>query len=225
LDRSLIRTIDSDEREQMIVRSLITIFHGLFLDVVAEGVETIEQVEILKTYGCDYIQGYWFSHPLPEREFIDYCLTHRMSDEIATLPKLMLRMEWRKEWECGNETIDSQHRELIRITNELLTHVSEGKAVGKDTINLLDRLLSDCGEHFGDEEKALSAIGYPDRINHGDIHESILAKTLKMREAYRTGEVKFSTFVLFIVDDVILGHLLNEDEKFFSYIRKTRCDA
>ena len=72
LDRSLIHGADTDERAQMIVHSMITIMHGLAIEVVAEGVETVEQLEILRKYSCDFAQGFLFSRPLPSAEFVEY---------------------------------------------------------------------------------------------------------------------------------------------------------
>lgn len=72
LDRSLISNMVMDEREQMIAESMITIIHGLGIQVVAEGVETREQLEFLKKYGCDFIQGYLFSRPLAADDFEEY---------------------------------------------------------------------------------------------------------------------------------------------------------
>ena len=45
--------------------------HQLDLKVVAEGVETSEQLEFLRQHGCDYIQGYYYFRPLPESEFVE----------------------------------------------------------------------------------------------------------------------------------------------------------
>ena len=72
LDRSLISDLVRSEKEQMIVSSMITILHGIGLEVVIEGVETKEQYEKLKEYECDYIQGYLCSQPLPADEFVNY---------------------------------------------------------------------------------------------------------------------------------------------------------
>lgn len=72
LDCSLITDIVMSEKEQMIVSTMITIIHGLGLEVVVEGVETMEQYEKLKQYDCDYIQGFLFSRPLPADEFVKY---------------------------------------------------------------------------------------------------------------------------------------------------------
>ena len=43
--------------------------HGLGLRVVAEGVETLEQLERLRAFGCDYIQGYYYAKPMPIAEY------------------------------------------------------------------------------------------------------------------------------------------------------------
>jgi diguanylate cyclase (GGDEF)-like protein/PAS domain S-box-containing protein len=72
LDRSLISNMVADEREQMIAESMITIIHGLGIQVVAEGVETAEQLEFLKKFSCDFVQGYLFSRPLSADDFVDF---------------------------------------------------------------------------------------------------------------------------------------------------------
>jgi EAL domain-containing protein (putative c-di-GMP-specific phosphodiesterase class I) len=65
LDRSLIRTVPGDRDEVAIVRAGLETGHALGLVVVAEGVETEEQMAFLTAMGCDEAQGYLFNHPLP----------------------------------------------------------------------------------------------------------------------------------------------------------------
>jgi len=65
IDRSFIREIHNDSSDAMIVSSTITLAHNLDLVVVAEGVETRDQLVHLKTIGCDQVQGYYFHRPLP----------------------------------------------------------------------------------------------------------------------------------------------------------------
>lgn len=72
LDRSLIVDLEHSNKSQKIVQSLITIVHGLGLEVVTEGVETTAQYEMLKSFGCDYVQGFLLSRPLPANAFYDY---------------------------------------------------------------------------------------------------------------------------------------------------------
>ena len=64
IDRSFLRQITSDETDSMIVQAIVTLAHGLSLEVVAEGVEEIQQVERLRSLGCESCQGYHFSKPL-----------------------------------------------------------------------------------------------------------------------------------------------------------------
>lgn len=64
IDMSFIRDIDKDAKNQAIVTCLINLSHSLNIKVVAEGVETKEQIEFLKSVGCDYAQGYYFCRPI-----------------------------------------------------------------------------------------------------------------------------------------------------------------
>lgn len=69
IDGSFIADIADNSADQAIVSSIITLSRRLSMTVVAEGVETAAQLELLKAYGCDEIQGYLFSHPLDAGSF------------------------------------------------------------------------------------------------------------------------------------------------------------
>ena len=64
IDRSFIRDLPEDRDDASITRSIIAMAHNMKLEVVAEGVETVPQLEFLHAYGCDEIQGFLFSEPL-----------------------------------------------------------------------------------------------------------------------------------------------------------------
>ncbi|SNS97344.1 cyclic di-GMP phosphodiesterase Gmr [Noviherbaspirillum humi] len=68
LDRSFISTIHNDIRAQRLLRSMVAVAHELQLDIVAEGVETQEQVDFLRTIGVNHAQGYLFSKPMPAKD-------------------------------------------------------------------------------------------------------------------------------------------------------------
>ena len=69
IDRSFIRDVATDPSGASVVTSVIDIAHNLGLTAVAEGVETREQLAFLTRCGCDTLQGFLFSKPLPEHEF------------------------------------------------------------------------------------------------------------------------------------------------------------
>lgn len=73
IDRSFVQDItESDSVNRAIVRSIIALAESMELDVVAEGVETPEQLEFLKAHHCDEAQGYFFSRPVPVEQLESY---------------------------------------------------------------------------------------------------------------------------------------------------------
>ena len=69
IDRAFVIDLPTSVSSAAIVDAIVTLAHGLGLEVVAEGVETPEQLEFLRTHGCDEGQGYYFGRPLPLAEF------------------------------------------------------------------------------------------------------------------------------------------------------------
>ncbi|MDQ0063584.1 EAL domain-containing protein [Paenibacillus harenae] len=76
LDKSFISDIVSDFKKQMIFKSLIVIAHNLNLKVVTEGVETQEELSIIREHKCDAVQGYIYSPPVPAARFAEIYLEH-----------------------------------------------------------------------------------------------------------------------------------------------------
>lgn len=72
IDRSFISTIPHDQSNAHIVNTIISMAHSLNLRVVAEGVETVEQLQHLSARHCQMVQGYYFSKPLPAEELLEY---------------------------------------------------------------------------------------------------------------------------------------------------------
>ena len=73
IDQSFVRDIANDSNDQAIVRTIIAMAHSMNLNIIAEGVETEQQRELLTRSGCANFQGYLFSKPLPIDEFDVLC--------------------------------------------------------------------------------------------------------------------------------------------------------
>jgi EAL domain-containing protein (putative c-di-GMP-specific phosphodiesterase class I) len=77
IDRSFVRSVAADSGSLNVVRAVTAMAHSLGMSTTAEGVETLEQLEIVKTEGCNEIQGFLFSPALPANE-IDKILKRRI---------------------------------------------------------------------------------------------------------------------------------------------------
>ena len=69
LDMGFVQKVGTSRKHNNILIALIDLAHHLDMKVIAEGVETKNQAEFLKNYGCDYLQGYYFAKPVPQEEF------------------------------------------------------------------------------------------------------------------------------------------------------------
>ncbi len=70
IDRSFVKDVTEDPDDATLARAIITMGHSLKLKVLAEGVESPEQLEFLRQHGCDEVQGFLFSKPLPAEEVV-----------------------------------------------------------------------------------------------------------------------------------------------------------
>ena len=76
IDRAFVQEMTNRPEDASIVRAMISLAHSLNLKVVAEGVETEEQLALLEQFGCDQYQGFHFSAPLSAKEFERLLNTH-----------------------------------------------------------------------------------------------------------------------------------------------------
>ena len=73
-DRDMIQSYFKNEKAKLVLNATMRMVHDMGLKVVSEGVETKEQLDMLVELGIDYIQGYYFSKPLPADEFMAFMI-------------------------------------------------------------------------------------------------------------------------------------------------------
>ena len=80
-DRNMVQSYFVNERARLVMGTIVDMIHKMNLKIVAEGVERREELEELKRIGIEYIQGFYFSKPLPEREFLDFVKKHNLKEK------------------------------------------------------------------------------------------------------------------------------------------------
>jgi diguanylate cyclase (GGDEF)-like protein len=76
IDRSFVNDLSQDHDAQALIDGIVTLSHGLRMKVVAEGVETAEQLAYLRSHDCDEIQGYWLCKPVPAEDVCKFMARH-----------------------------------------------------------------------------------------------------------------------------------------------------
>jgi EAL domain-containing protein (putative c-di-GMP-specific phosphodiesterase class I) len=86
IDQSFVEDVTTNQSNQEIVRAIISMAHSLHIESLAEGVETAEQRDFLAAEGCDSIQGYFYSPPVPARDFEPFLQAGRIDPRVAAEP-------------------------------------------------------------------------------------------------------------------------------------------
>jgi diguanylate cyclase (GGDEF)-like protein len=76
IDRSFVQSLPDNEEDAAICAAVIALGRSMRMNVVAEGVETAEQAQVLRDLGCDEMQGYWLGRPMPGAEFAAWLVNH-----------------------------------------------------------------------------------------------------------------------------------------------------
>jgi diguanylate cyclase (GGDEF)-like protein/hemerythrin-like metal-binding protein/PAS domain S-box-containing protein len=128
------------------------------------------------------------------------------------------KIEWKSEWDSGDIEIDKQNQEILELLNNLMD-MSSIEMNFEKTINQLDILIKNIVKHYSYEEEILSNIGYKDYDKHCKIHKNLIGKIFQLKQCYENREINSSAFFSFMADDVVIGHMINEDMQFFDILQ------
>ena len=102
IDKSFVHEMTINDRDRIMVQKTIEMGHDLGMQIIAEGVETPQQLQLLRSYGCDGAQGYLFSRPIPAVEMVTWLKLYRAglvhSDPHSGQMNLL---------DCGDRDIDT----------------------------------------------------------------------------------------------------------------------
>lgn len=141
------------------------------------------------------------------------------ADENFLMPAVTVEMKWHEKWSSGNQEIDEQHRKLVLLGNGLIQAAINEEKPGV-IVEYYERLYGHFQKHFEFEEMVMEKNDYPDLDNHRKLHVDMLERMKALQQSYAQGNMKASAFFTFLVDEVITGHIQDEDSKYFKYINK-----
>jgi EAL domain-containing protein (putative c-di-GMP-specific phosphodiesterase class I)/CheY-like chemotaxis protein len=146
IDRSFVTDVHLDPDSASLVRSMISIGHNLGIKVIAEGVETAEQLGFLRRAGCDELQGYYYSPPLPP----EACLELLQGSSVLYLPSNILKDQERYLLLIDDDpnTLKALQHELRLENYQVLTAQNNAEALPLLATYPVDVVLTDM--HLGD---------------------------------------------------------------------------
>ncbi|MDO8292426.1 MAG: EAL domain-containing protein [Gallionella sp.] len=226
IDRSFINDIVSDQDDAMMVQTIISMAHNFRLNVIAEGVETKEQLAFLKHHGCLVYQGYLFSKPVPIEEFeillgMPPSSVEEHSPNVAMAPEMtpdrisqegIVDLAWTEQLSVGNAKIDSDHKKLITMVNGIQYMIKTRAAAAlPEALEQFEYWLT---MHFDNEENIAQAVNYPFAQNKLE-HEQLLEQFQHMKDVFKAkngiwtdDEAEYYSGFL---SDWITNHVLSED--------------
>ena len=173
LDMTFTRQIEASPKVRTIITGILEMVHHLGIKVVAEGAETREQVDFLQSNDCDYIQGYYFSKPLPEAEFLEYVRQCRNEDRLGHAVDPVRRMT--SLFRRSDGLMPDK-----RLTRREVQNMLRGYQMVFDAVHLLDsRLLEQYG-YDGDPDSELNRL-CDLRTNPMGVSKALAQRVLKTR--------------------------------------------
>lgn len=133
------------------------------------------------------------------------------ADQSATI----LHLSWHESYDCGEPTIDQEHRKLFELANTLINTAFKRESNPHEFDEALKKLLTHVEQHFADEEAILALHHYADLDVQVRAHKMLLEHALLLRDAAATGGVTIGELVDFLADEVVARHMLKVDREFY----------
>ena len=210
IDKTFIDEIDKNNRVLYIVDGLIYLSRKLNLKTVAEGVEELEQAEILYKEGCDEIQGYYYSKPLPLDDFITFVNAVNKTKEGA---KFIL---WGDKYSTGSYALDANNMILARILNNIYETLKDPVERKKDYVLHYTEFIEKYLEtSYKTTASYLKRCNYRDQVTHLERFEKIKEKLDQLKNNISDVNER-NLYNLFGVLKEYFEYTIEEDKKIVS---------
>lgn len=131
--------------------------------------------------------------------------------------EFLKNFKWTDELSVNIDEIDSQHKEFIKLTNELSDAIIAGKE--EDIIEeTLSTLIGYANMHFASEERLMKIHGYPDLAMHKKEHSELKETILKLNHRFNTGQLAHAATIAVFLEGWITNHLQTIDKEYSSFL-------
>ncbi|MGB9852179.1 MAG: bacteriohemerythrin [Candidatus Kapaibacteriota bacterium] len=131
----------------------------------------------------------------------------------------MAFIEWNDNYSVGVSIIDNQHKQLIRIINEL--HEGMGTGKGKDVLGkVLFELIQYVNTHFKTEEEYMKKYGYNEYEAHRYEHEKLTDEVKRFHEDFKSGKAILSIQIMNFLRNWLMDHIIVKDKKFGKFLNE-----
>ena len=208
IDKAFIDGIQKDKKSLNIIESIIFLAKKLELNIVAEGVETVEQVTWLYENGCDEIQGYYYSKPLPIDRFVKFVKAVNKIKEKNSF------IVWSQKYSINNYALDTHHMIIASLLNKIYEELKDKKMTKKtDVEEYLLLLYRYMDIHFKAEEQYMRDVGYEDIESHIKTHQEFRELLDKFSKNLSASTKKNSYDLFIILKEWFLSHELKKDKE------------
>ncbi len=130
----------------------------------------------------------------------------------------MSMFEWKQEYSIDHSEIDTQHKRLFELANELhkAMTLGQGKAALSTT---LANLISYTKQHFASEERLMQMDHYPDYVQHKAKHDELTAQVIQFQNDFSTGRIGVTIGLLQFLKDWLQHHIGETDRKVAVFLK------
>ncbi|MBI4938370.1 MAG: EAL domain-containing protein [Nitrosomonadales bacterium] len=216
IDKSFTSHLTPGSSDMVLSEAIIVMAHQLGFKVVAEGVETVRQRDLLAAAGCDFAQGYLYSKPLPPEKFELLLKAH---SGVLSAGGKCSKVEWDDKYMTGVGFMDEEHNELFGLIENCIQAICN-HAPKEQQLMCLDKIASYLSRHCAREEEGMRTAGSHRFDEHIKQHQHIVEKINLMISQFRNDRDAISTQdILHVLFDWFVIHNAGEDRKLADYFR------